>query len=123
MNLTPSEEATPLTPQAFHILLALAEKPMYGYGIIQQCEVDSSNNIYFDKGGMYRALKRLVSWGFIEPTFETYGSGSVYSRRYYALTSSGEQVLQMECDRYRQASILGHHRLNQLRKHAEAISL
>lgn len=69
MNLTPAEEVIPLTPQAFYILLALAEKPMYGYGIIQQCEADSRANIDFDTGGMYRALKRLANWGFRESRF------------------------------------------------------
>jgi len=122
MNLSRTEEAVPLTPQAFHILLALAEKPMHGYGIIQQCEVDSGASLYFDKGGTYRALKRLVNSGYIESVSESHGRGSSHLRKYYSLTSLGEQVLEMECDRYRESSILGQHRLRNLKHQAKALN-
>jgi DNA-binding PadR family transcriptional regulator len=116
MNITQKEEVIPLTPQAFHILLALAEKPMYIYGVVMQCQADAGTDIHFDKGSLYRTARRLQSMGYIEATIQIDGRGSSHARQYFALTPQGELVLKFECDRYRETALLGHHRLN-LRHH------
>lgn len=112
MNLIPAEEVTPLTPQAFHVLLALSEKDMYGYGILQQCQSDAEGSINLDPGSTYRLLRRLKSAGFIQSTVQLPAKGSRYDRQYLSLTPTGRLVLQWECQRYRRLSILGQHRLN-----------
>jgi DNA-binding PadR family transcriptional regulator len=112
MNIIPVEEVTPLTPQAFYILLALAEKPMYGYGILQQCRLDAPNSISFDTGGTYRILRSLKSQGLIQNDLQLPSKGSPHTRQYLTLTSTGQMVLSWECRRYREAAFLGQHRLS-----------
>ena len=120
MNLTPREEITPLTPQAFHVLLALAEKPMYGYGIVEQCRLDTEGTIDFLTRTVYRTLAQLCRLHLIQRTYQLPPEGSPNPKQYYALTDTGLMVLEGECHRYQSAAFLGKHRLARLAKHRTA---
>ncbi len=55
----------PLTPQVFHILLAVARRPQHGYLIRQQVALDSDGVIAIADGTLYPALKRLTARGWL----------------------------------------------------------
>ena len=54
----------PLTPLAFHVLLALADGDRHGYGIMQDAR--ERGEAVPDVGTLYRALARMVDQGWIE---------------------------------------------------------
>jgi len=111
MNITLREEVIPLTPHAFHILLALAEKPMYPYGITEQCQNDAAGRISFRHSTTYRTTQLLKHAGYIKDAFELPGSASAHTRRYLELTDTGRTILEWECTRLRELAFLGQHRL------------
>jgi DNA-binding PadR family transcriptional regulator len=119
MNITPREETIPLTPLAFHILLVLAQRPMYGYGIYQQCLIDTKETISFDRGSIYRTLRRLEESYFIESSEPMRGADNYHQRTYYMLTHVGEQALDWEADRYAEGAALAKYRLKQRRENAK----
>ncbi len=105
MNIADGDSLIPLTPQMGSILLALAEKPQYGYAISQQAEVDSKGVILMSAGSLYPGLNRLEAMGYIEPAGIVKATSSPYKRRLYRLTLRGREILEMETNR--QAEFVG----------------
>jgi PadR family transcriptional regulator, regulatory protein PadR len=116
MNITPREEYVPLTPPAFHVLLALAEKPMYIYGVVKQCQFDTESTLNFDRPNTYRTIGRLTKLGLVEISSQQYSQGSPHLRTYYQLTPAGRTILEWECNRYQSAANLGKLRLAKAEK-------
>ena len=56
----------PLPPHLFHVLLALRDGPMHGYGIKKAVRERSEGRIMLDAGGLYRLIARLAEHGAIE---------------------------------------------------------
>ena len=81
----------PLTPTVFHILLALSDGDLHGYGIMQEVAEHTAGQIRLGPGTLYGAIKRLLGIGLIVETDER--------RRYYHLTDFGQQVLKAEVKR------------------------
>ncbi|HYF62702.1 MAG TPA: helix-turn-helix transcriptional regulator [Herpetosiphonaceae bacterium] len=91
----------PLTPAAYHILLALAPGERHGYGIMQEIAALSAGVLRLGPGTLYSTLKRMLSDRLIEETAERPDPALDDSRRrYYALTGFGRQVLDAETARY-----------------------
>ena len=91
--MTPNPPArvrlTPLTPVAFHILLALAAGERHGYAIMRATDLDA--------GTVYRAIKRLRATGLVAASDErTTPESDDERRRYYCLTPRGRPVAQAE---------------------------
>ena len=84
----------PLSAQQFHILLALADEPLHGYGIIQAVRERTGGEVRLGTGTLYTALARLVSLTLVADT----GKDDP-RRRYYRLTPLGRKVLQAETTR------------------------
>jgi DNA-binding PadR family transcriptional regulator len=90
---TRPEDAGPLTPAQFHILLALAESNLHGYGIMQAVEKRTRGAVELGPGTLYRSIKQLLGRGLIAeikgegPDVPEAGSGP--RRRSYALTREG----------------------------------
>ena len=82
-----------MKPADFHILLALAEGPRHGYGIMKEVERESSGAVRLELGSLYRLLARLLELGFIE---EADGDER---RRYYRISRMGRRVLRTEAER------------------------
>ena len=76
------------------MLVALAEGPRHGYGLIQDAERLSSGKTKLRPGTLYATLDRLTSKGLIEVSGEEVVEGRL--RRYYRLTSAGTAVLESE---------------------------
>lgn len=84
----------PLRPVEFHVLLSLAAGPRHGYGIMQDAAARTGEEVIPDVGTLYRALRRMVEAGLIEPT------GVDHERRHdYRITAMGRRVAEAESDR------------------------
>lgn len=96
-----------------HVLLALAEGPLYGYAVKEAVERESGGSLAPRAGSLYRVLARMMTWGLVE---EADGVGGDephpgLERRYYALTPEGREALRGEADRMRTAAALAERRL------------
>jgi DNA-binding PadR family transcriptional regulator len=83
----------PMKPSDFHVLLALHEGPLHGYGIMKHVEMESGGEVRLELGSLYRLLARLVDAGVIEE-----GEGDE-RRRYYHISRFGRRVLKAEAER------------------------
>lgn len=118
MSKRPLDEdrVIPITAVEFHILLALAGRQFSGYGIMQECEVDSEGLVRIGPGTIYPALTRLARAGWIVEAERLPGRGSPHDRRLYRPTTTGYLVLQWETDRLRRAAHLAEARLAAARR-------
>jgi DNA-binding PadR family transcriptional regulator len=83
----------PLKSADFHILLALADGPRHGYGIMKEVETESGGGVRLEIGSLYRLLGRLLDSGLIED------ADADDRRRYYRITRLGRRVLKAEAER------------------------
>ena len=83
----------PLKSADFHILLALADGPRHGYGIMKEVELESSGDVRLEIGSLYRLLSRLADAGLIED------ADSDERRRYYRISRLGRRILKTEAAR------------------------
>ena len=90
----------PLASDALLILLALASKPLHGYGIIGDVNERSEGQVVLQTGALYRTLRRLLADHFIEECARPADAESDDERRrYYALTAFGRDVMDAEVAR------------------------
>jgi DNA-binding PadR family transcriptional regulator len=87
----------------FLILTALAGGTQHGYGIITDVERISEQRVRLRAGTLYTALERLRADGLVEVDREEIVDGRL--RRYYRLTSVGQERLAAEAARL-QANVL-----------------
>ena len=64
------EQALPLTPAVFHILLALTRADRHGYAIKQEVERFTDGALRLGPGTLYWSIKRMVEDGLIEESDE-----------------------------------------------------
>ena len=94
------EKLLPLTSQVFHILLALSDGDLHGYGIMQEVAEHTAGQIRLGPGTLYGAIKRLLSSGLIVETDQRPEAElDDERRRYYRLTDFGRKVLKAEAQR------------------------
>jgi len=93
----------PLTPLSFQILIALADGPKHGYGILKEIEETSGGPVKSSTGTLYLAIQRLEQGGLLEE--EKTASCGDSRRRYYRLTAGGREVAVAETRRL--ATLLG----------------
>ena len=90
----------PLTSSVFHILLALSDGDLHGYGIMQEVAEHTAGEIRLGPGTLYGAIKRLLGSGLIVETDQRPDAKlDDQRRRYYRLTDLGRQVLKAEAQR------------------------
>lgn len=97
----------PLKPKVLHILLALADGPRHGYGIMQEVAARTEGRIRVWPAAMYGALRDLEELGWIVES-DLRPSDDDERRRYFALTPLGTRVLSAEV--HRLETIVGHAR-------------
>lgn len=83
----------PLTPQVFHVLVALAERDLHGYAIMQDVSAGTNGKLRLSPGTLYGSIKRLLEQGLI---IELENDAR---RRYYRLTPFGRKVAKAEASR------------------------
>lgn len=90
MGRRPStDEASPLTPLMFQILLALVPGQRHGYAVMQEIEERTQGGFPIGAGSLYRAIKQLVDADLIaevEPKTRVHRQ-----RRYYRITPKGRR--------------------------------
>lgn len=92
----------PLNPRDVLILLALAEEPLHGYGLIQEAESLSEGRVRMDPANLYRSLKRMERDGLVAEARDTEpGEQLTDRRRVYGITALGRTVVAEEADRLR----------------------
>jgi len=90
----------PLSPQQFHILLALTDGHRHGYGIIRDIADRTGGALRVGTGTLYTALGRLDALGFVEEsTRRPRAADDDERRRYYRITPLGRAVVAAETDR------------------------
>jgi DNA-binding PadR family transcriptional regulator len=97
----------------YHVLLAMASGPRYGYAIKERVEEESGGTLAPPAGSLYRVLARLMSRGWVD---EVDAEADVpphpgLARRYYALTGDGRAALADEARRLREVAKLAESRL------------
>jgi DNA-binding PadR family transcriptional regulator len=95
-----------LSWQAFHILVALAERDQHGYGIMQDVAERTGGKLRLSAGTLYGAIKRLLEAGLIVELRETQrpkGASDDPRRRYYRLTTQGRKAAIEEVNRISEA--------------------
>jgi DNA-binding PadR family transcriptional regulator len=94
------EEFLPLTPAAFHILLALADDEKHGYGIMKEVAAISQGQLKLGPGTLYGTIKRMLADGWIVESDERPDPDlDDERRRYYRLTDLGHKVARAEAAR------------------------
>jgi DNA-binding PadR family transcriptional regulator len=101
----------PMAPALFHILIALADRPLHGYGIMLDIAERSAGKVKLSPGTLYGSIKQMLEDGLIEEM-----SARAYDderRRYYRLTKPGREAARHEMARM--SALLNHARLTSLR--------
>jgi len=100
MRIDP-EEMLPLTPAAFHVLLALADGERHGYAIMQEIAEHTDGQMKMGPGTLYGTIKRLLEARLIEESDERPDAEmDDERRRYYRLSGVGQKVVRAEAQRY-----------------------
>ena len=102
-----------LSPNEFHVLLTLADGPLYGYAILKAVEAESRGAVTPEIGSLYRILARLMANGHVReapPPADATPDGRGRPRQYYELTTDGTKVLTAELERFRGALEIARHR-------------
>ena len=110
-NTRHPEEHVPLSAQAFRLLVALAEKPMHGYGIIEQYRHDAGAEAAPAATNIYSLMRRLEREKLIEKQDVNFSVTSPVGRQPYQLTATGSAVLKRECRQVAQLTEIGLKRL------------
>lgn len=99
-------EAVPLSARDWHVLMALSQEDLHGYGIMKAVERDAGGRVSVEIGSLYRILDRLLDEGVVtrvdappDAPSETRGR----PRQYYGLTEQGREALRREAARLRDA--------------------
>ena len=87
----------PLSAATLHILLALADEDLHGYGIIQKAARQSQKQYRLGPGTLYDNLKKLMEQGLVVDSPTSLNSEA--DKRLYRLTSEGRALLSVELDR------------------------
>jgi DNA-binding PadR family transcriptional regulator len=101
-----------MAPAVFQILIALADQPLHGYGIMLDIAERSGGRVKLSPGTLYGSIKQMLEDGLIE---EIAGRSTANDerRRYYRLTKQGRDAARQEMARM--AALLNHARLTSLR--------
>lgn len=86
----------PLTPAAFHVLLALADGPKHGYLILKDVEEQTGGEVRLSTGTLYGLIKRFLDDELI---IEVPAAADARERRPYRLTVLGRDVAAAEAAR------------------------
>ena len=103
----------PMAPAVFQILIALADQPRHGYGIMLDIAERSAGQVKLSPGTLYGSIKQMLEDGLIEETAGRPAADADERRRYYRLTRDGREAARQEMARM--SALLNHARLTSLR--------
>jgi DNA-binding PadR family transcriptional regulator len=88
----------PMKPQWFHILLALGEGELHGFGIQRAVLRQTDGHLKLWPAMLYRSLGRLEREGLVRKIPPPEGEPEDERRQYYALTRAGRTRLGEEAE-------------------------
>lgn len=102
-----------LSTLEYHVLLAMAESPQYGYAIRDAVEAESAGTLSPRAGTLYRVIARLITRALVSEMspLESAPPHPGRTRKYYGLTSEGRVTLSEEARRLHGAAALAEERL------------
>ena len=103
----------PLANTIFHILIALADQPRHGYGIMLDVAERTNQSLKLSPGTLYGAIKQLLADGLIEEVDSRAVRSDDERRRYYRLTRDGRETARREMARM--SALLGQARMTSLK--------
>lgn len=111
--MSDNQAPAPLSSLEYHVLLALASGPLYGYALKEAIVEESGGALRPRAGSLYRVLARLMGWGLVEEAAPAKPAEPHpgLERKYYALTRHGWDALRQEAARLREAAVLAERRL------------
>jgi DNA-binding PadR family transcriptional regulator len=98
-TIMPKRSLYPLPSAAFHILLALVDEDLHGYGIMRRVAEQTSRNMRLGPGTLYGSIKTLLEAELIEELNERVPEPGEDRRRYYRITNEGKKVAGAEAAR------------------------
>jgi DNA-binding PadR family transcriptional regulator len=94
------ESLLPLKPKVLHILLAVADGPRHGYGIMQEVLERTDGQVRLWPAALYGLLRELEQLDLIVESDERPSADEDDERRrYFALTPLGKRVLDADVRR------------------------
>ncbi len=100
MSYSNRSTTKPLTGTVFYVLLALAETPKYGLGIVQEVERQTGGEVKLGPGTLYNIIKKMLETGLIEEvSAEHRPMDDDPRRRYYGITEDGRFAFESEASR------------------------
>jgi DNA-binding PadR family transcriptional regulator len=102
----------PMAPAVFQILIALADQPLHGYGIMLDIAQRSNGRVKLSPGTLYGSIKQMLEEGWIDEV-PSRATADDERRRYYRLTREGREAARQEMARM--SALLNHARLTSLR--------
>jgi PadR family transcriptional regulator, regulatory protein PadR len=111
-----ADDAGGMSTLEYHVLLALATRPLHGYALKDAVAEESSGTLTPRAGSMYRVVARLMSDGFVVETDpdDAAAPNPGLPRKYYALTARGRAALAAEARRLKGAAAMAERRLRAL---------
>ena len=103
----------PMAPAVFQILIALADQPLHGYGIMLDIAERSDGKVKMSPGTLYGSIKQMLEDSLIEEIAARPAADDDERRRYYRLTREGREAARQEMARM--SALLNHARLTSLR--------
>ncbi|WP_235017764.1 PadR family transcriptional regulator [Thermomonospora echinospora] len=91
-----------MSEATYHILAALLEGPLHGYGIIKRTQELSGGRVRLAVGTLYGALDRMTGDGLIAVDREETVDGR--QRRYFRITDEGHRAVSQEAARMARAA-------------------
>lgn len=88
-----------LSPQTFHVLLALADGEKHGYGLAREVATATGGRVRLSAGTLYGILRRATEEGLLAECPPPAGEAGDERRRYYRLTAHGREVAAAEAER------------------------
>ncbi len=97
MARSPTAKRPPLKPVEFLVLAILENRPLHGYGIVQEMSLRTDGRVSPRPGDLYRILYRLDQWGLLIPD-DARSDNDDERRSYYRLTDLGKKVMLAEAE-------------------------
>lgn len=96
----------PLSVPVFQILVALADRDLHGYAIIQDVAARTEGEVQLTASTLYAAIRRMLEAGMIDEVDEPrHGvDRDDERRRYYRMTLYGREIARLEAARLERAA-------------------
>ncbi|HUF69340.1 MAG TPA: PadR family transcriptional regulator [Longimicrobiales bacterium] len=91
---------TELTALEAIVLAALADRPRYGYELVERIAELTNGRKRVRPGNLYRVLERLEARGLAEETRSALEKGEDERRRYFRATAAGVRAAESELAMY-----------------------